>query len=111
MLVLMHDPVKESYGNAVVRMHTYIHKCIILSFFRLQIFYWARNNYGMKQSVMIQLQRQKHTLGGHALQELNPQMMYEVHVAISRFVYKAGQWIYNFITNLAEKLDTCALQI
>ena len=49
--------------------------------------------------------------GGHALQELNPQMMYEVHVAIRRFVYKAGQWIYNFITNLAEKLDTCALQI
>ena len=67
MLVLMHNPVKERdiiiyYGNAVVRMHTYIHKCIILSFFRLQIFFWARNNYGMKQSVMIQLQRQKHTL-------------------------------------------------
>ena len=49
--------------------------------------------------------------GGHALQELNPQMMYEVHVANSRLVYKAGQLIHNFTTNLAEKLDTCALQI
>ena len=40
--------------------------------------------------------------GGNAVQELNPQMMHEIQVAISRLVSKAHQLIHNFTTNLAE---------
>ena len=40
--------------------------------------------------------------GGSNRQELNPQLMHEIQVAISRLVCKAGQLIHNFTTNLAE---------
>ena len=35
-------------------------------------------------------------------QNLNPQLMHEIQVAVSRLVCKAGQMIHNFTTNLAE---------
>ena len=40
--------------------------------------------------------------GGNTVQELNPQMMHEIQVAIIRLVSKAHQLIHNFTTNLAE---------
>lgn len=40
--------------------------------------------------------------GGNHGHQLNPQLMHEIQVAVSRLVGKAGQLIYNFTTNLAE---------
>ena len=39
---------------------------------------------------------------GEITQELNPQMMHDIQVLVSRLVSKAGQLIHNFTTNLAE---------
>ena len=40
--------------------------------------------------------------GGSNSQALNPQLMHEIQVAVSRLVCKAAQLIHNFTTNLAE---------
>ena len=40
--------------------------------------------------------------GGNTMKEVNPQMMHEIQVVISRLVSKAHQLINNFTTNLAE---------
>ena len=40
--------------------------------------------------------------GGERAQELNPQLMHDIQVLVSRLVSKAGQLIHNLTTNLAE---------
>ena len=40
--------------------------------------------------------------GVERAQELNPQLMHDIQVLVSRLVSKAGQLIHNLITNLAE---------
>lgn len=39
---------------------------------------------------------------GERAQELNPQLMHDIQVLVSRLVSKAGQLIHNLTTNLAE---------